>query len=86
MRTTALCCPEHEAYIYGILHKKTRIATCLSNIHYLVLLGVEHVVALLAETDAHKSRTFSGRLGHPLLHISLQTNKRQIWFREVLGD
>jgi len=32
----------------------------------LVLLGVEHVVALLAKPDAHKSRTFSRWLCHPL--------------------
>merc|ERR1719370_48049 len=37
----------------------------------LVLLGVEHVVALLAEPDANKSRTFSGRLCHLLFQISL---------------
>ena len=32
----------------------------------LVLLGVEHVVALLAKPDPHKSRTFSRWLCHPL--------------------
>ena len=50
----------------------------LSNEHYFVLLGVEHVVALLAEPDPNKSRTFIGRLGHSIVQITLQTNNRSL--------
>ena len=42
------------------------MCTVTKQLVYFVLLGVEHVVALLAETDAHKSRTFGGGLGHLL--------------------
>ena len=48
--------------------------SALPQIHHLVLLGVEHVVALLAKPDAHKTRTFSGNLGH-YLFSKLSANK-----------
>ena len=42
------------------------MCTVTKQLVYFVLLGVEHVVALLAKADANKSWTFSRRFCHPL--------------------
>ena len=57
---------QHTVILNGcsiVLYKET-----VNNLQlvYFVLLGVEHVVTLLAKADAHKSRTFIRWLCHPL--------------------